>query len=281
MPHATINGARLFYDEAGRGEPIIFHHGYNSSHDGWVDVVANLRDRYRCIWMDCRGAGDSEHAADGYRIAQFADDVIGLADLLGLGRFTYCGHSMGGAVGMELGGRYADRLDRLILVAPASACGIEVPPDIRERGRQLWSTQAREQLLFERSRMSARPLPLEVHRQAIERLLSVSERHFEECLDELINFRADLTAIQTPTLMVAGAADSLLQPNLVDFLQLPNATLHVFSRVGHGIPREVPDELAAVIADFCEHGVVTAGLLQARLLAAAEEMAVTGEPLKS
>jgi len=95
-------------------------------------------------------------------------------------------------------------------------------------------------------------------------------------MDELVSFRAEMAAITVPTLMVAGAADSFLQANLLDFLQLPNATLHVFSRVSHSIPREAPAELAEAIADFWEHGVVTAGVLQERLWAEAERRSAAG-----
>lgn len=276
MPHAMINGARLFFEETGAGEPIIFHHGYASSHDSWDGVASRLRDRFRCIVMDARGAGESEHTPDGYRITQFVDDVIGLADHLGIGQFTYCGHSLGGVMGMDLAARYPSRLTRLILVAPAPASGVEGPPENRERSRMLWKQQAREQLLFERMGMSARPQPIEAERQALERALSVAERYYDDCWTELVNFRGDLSRVTTPTLVVAGAADSLLQSNLLDFMQLPDATLHVFSRVAHGIPREVPAELAGVIADFCDHGVVTAAVLQQRLL---EASPLTGGPL--
>ena len=57
---------------------------------------------------------------------------------------------------------------------------------------------------------------------------------------------------------MAGAANSLRKANIEDWQRLPNATLHVFSRVGHGIPTEVPDELSEVLKDFLEHGVVKA-----------------------
>lgn len=266
MPHAMINGARLFHDEAGAGEPILFHHGYMSSHDAWPDVASHLQDSYRCIWMDCRGAGDSDHAPDGYTIRQFADDVIAMADHLGLSDFTYCGHSMGGVIGMELALRYPDRLSRLILVAPGPASGLEFDAAAHERGRQLWKDQSREILLLERIALAAREIPIAIHQQALERALSVSEAHVEGGYQALVDFRAELSRLTTPTLMVAGAADFLLEANLLDFLQLPNATLHVFSRVSHGIPREVPAELAAVIRDFMEHGVVTAATLGAALI---------------
>ena len=65
-----------------------------------------------------------------------------------------------------------------------------------------------------------------------------------------------LYQMQVPTLVIAGAADGLLPHNLLDFQRLPNATLHVFSRVAHSVPSDVPEEFSEVVADFMEHGVV-------------------------
>ena len=78
-----------------------------------------------------------------------------------------------------------------------------------------------------------------------------------------------LGEIQTPTLILAGAADSLLTPNLRDFARLGNGTLHVFSRVGHGVPREVPSAYSRVVTDFLEHGVVNAQTIAAAVADAA------------
>jgi pimeloyl-ACP methyl ester carboxylesterase len=96
--------------------------------------------------------------------------------------------------------------------------------------------------------------------RAVDRALSVSDGHFEQSWEELRDTRRGdaLYQMAVPTLLVAGAADSLLPHNLVDFQRLPNATLHVFSRVGHSVPSDVPEEFSAVVADFMEHGVVTA-----------------------
>ena len=80
MAQAIINGVELFHDEQGAGEPILFHHGYTGSHDAWDEIVPTISKRYRCIRMDCRGAGDSAHPDSGNTIEQFADDVIGMAE---------------------------------------------------------------------------------------------------------------------------------------------------------------------------------------------------------
>ena len=267
MPRATINGAQLFYEEAGSGPAVLFHHGYTGSHDSWSDVVPALADRYRCVVMDARGAGDSEHTPDGYTIAQYADDVIGMADHLGLGTFTYVGHSMGGVIGMELGIRYAERLEKLVLVAPAPSDGVQAPPEMHERSRRLRQEGARDRMIFERTTTTARVHDEAQIAAAVDRALSVSDGHFEQLWDELVESRRgeELAAVQTPTLVIAGAADSLLAANLADFQRLPNATLHVFSRVSHGVPREAREEFTNVLADFLDHGVVTAQTLQANL----------------
>jgi pimeloyl-ACP methyl ester carboxylesterase len=271
MPAATINGVELFHDECGSGPPIILHHGYTGSHDGWELVLPLLSQRYRCIVMDARGAGDSGRPPSGYTVEQYAADVAAMAEHLGLARFTYVGHSMGGVIGMELGLSYPERLEKLVLVAPAPADGIDIPAEMRERALALWRSQDRETMLRERTAFSARELPREMHERSLERALSVSEGHYLESWDSMVSYRKGdrLGEIQVPTLVIAGAADSLLTANLADFQRLGNATLHVFSRVSHGIPREAPEAFAEVVSDFIEHGVVTARTLQRRLEEAA------------
>jgi len=272
MPHATINGAELFYNQDGQGDPIIFHHGYTGSHDAWWDLITpRLRDRYRCVVMDCRGAGDSGHPEGGYSIAQYARDVVGMADFLGLDTFTYCGHSMGGVVGMELGINHATRLNKLVLVAPAPADGVQQPPELFERSRRQRRERARDTMIRERTIMAAREPDAARIALNVDRALSVSDGHFEQSWQALVDSRLGdrLPEIKTPTLMIAGASDGLLPSNLRDFQRLPNATLHVFSRVGHGVPSDVPAEFAEAVGDFMQHGVVTAATLQERLKQAA------------
>ncbi|MEA3215233.1 MAG: hypothetical protein QOJ19_1389 [Acidimicrobiia bacterium] len=272
MPTRSVNGVELWHEDTGNeGEPILFHHGYTGSHDSWPAIIERLPSSYRCLMMDCRGAGDSSHPVDGYTIEQYAADVIALVDQLGIDRFTYVGHSMGGGIGMWLGLHHADRLDRLVLVAPVGSGGIKMPRKLRESARQLWYARDAEELTRQRVVTAARPETLDdVQTKArVERALSVSEGHFEESWASMAAFNVTdrLAELTTPTLMVAGAADALLRANLEDYLRLPNATLHVLSRVGHLIPAEAPDDFAELLADFLTHGVVNAATLQQRLAA--------------
>jgi pimeloyl-ACP methyl ester carboxylesterase len=267
MAKATINGVELFYDEHGSGEPVLIHHGYTGSHYSWDGVVPFLADRYRVFRMDARGAGDSSHPADGHTIEQYAADVIGMADHLGLDRFTYIGHSMGGVIGFELGLSHQDRLDKLVLVAPAPADGVVAPPAMHEASARLRAANDAEAMARQSIALSANPVSYEDALIDARRRLTISQAHFDQSWDALCTYRKGdrLGEITVPTLLVAGAADSLLAANLKDFQRLPNATLHVFSRVSHGIPYEIPETFAGVVADFLANGVVTAATLQENL----------------
>ena len=204
-----------------------------------------MSDRYRCVMMDARGAGDSAHPAGGYALEQYGADVIGMADALAIDRFTYVGHSMGGGVGFVLGLDHGHRLDRLVLVAPVPSGGISVAPEFREAARKLWLERNEDELVRQRMVGAARPERAdEVKAKAgVMRALSVSEGHYEQSWESMVGFDVTdrLGELTTPTLMIAAAADGLVRANISDFLLLANATLHVFNRVGHLIPLEAPD----------------------------------------
>ncbi len=268
MPHANINGASLYYEDSQTpGEVILFHHGYTGSHDSWEIVAPAMARDYRTIMMDCRGAGDSEHTADGYSIAQFADDVIGMANHLGVDKFTYVGHSMGGGIGMELGLRYADRLNKLVLVAPVPADGIDTSTELQQKGRAhgraLRDAKDRYSMIEERMALSGYP-DYDRISKAVDRALSVSEGHYEQAWASFCALRIGdrLGEIKTPTLIFAGAADGLLTANLKDFPRFGDATLHVFSGVAHGVHQETPEPFIDALRDFMKRGVVTSASLQ-------------------
>jgi pimeloyl-ACP methyl ester carboxylesterase len=268
MPTQKVNGVELFYDEVGSGKPILFHHGYTGAHDVWFEeIAARLKDRYRCIVMDCRGAGDSGHPTDGYNIRQYAQDVVAMADVLGLDTFTFVGHSMGGGIGYQLGTYHGDRLDKLVLVAPIPASGLNTEPGVHEAAKALREgPDGRERMIAQRMLQRLRA-PEESIVRGVDRALSVSQEHYDDSWQSMVDFdvSSKLHVLTTPTLIIAGAADGLCAANVNDWQKLPNATLHVFSRVGHNIPRDVPDEFAETLDDFMQHGVINAKTLQDRL----------------
>ncbi len=184
MAFATVNGARLWYDvrgPAGSPAPILLHHGYTASRVNWLPVAERLAQHHRVIMMECRGTGDSEHTAAGYTLEQYAADVIGVVDHIGVDRFTYAGHSMGGGVGYVLALDYPQRLDRLILMASVPADGFpNSDPRLHDERAALRRTRDRATLLAQYRAGCVRP---DVETDAwfnsrIDHIFAVSDGHY-------------------------------------------------------------------------------------------------------
>jgi pimeloyl-ACP methyl ester carboxylesterase len=96
-----------------RGEAVFLLHGFPSTSDQWRHQITALGEAgHRVIAPDQRGysAGARPAAVEDYAIELIADDVAGMADALGIGRFHVVGHDFGGAAAWAVGARHADRL---------------------------------------------------------------------------------------------------------------------------------------------------------------------------
>ncbi len=267
MPHAKINGASLWYDVLGEGEPLMLHHGYTASRVNWMPVAERLQERYQVILMECRGTGESEDTEDGYHLDQYARDVIGMLDHLGIDRLAFAGHSMGGGIGYLLGLNYPERLNRLILMAPIPAGGIPGEPNHELLARRLEARRNNDRNFFKAEMVATRFRP-EVQTDAwfesrVDHLMRVSEGHVIGGMESMhaLDVEAGLPGLSLPVLMIAGSVDTLLPANLSDFMKLPNACLQVFSRAGHDVAIHEPEGVSCAIDDFMQHGPVTAASL--------------------
>jgi pimeloyl-ACP methyl ester carboxylesterase len=262
MPRVKVNEVELHYEEAGAGgEPLVLVHGWLSSSRNWVETIPRLPPgRFRVYAFDLRGAGASDRPASGHSPGQYADDVAGAMTALGVETFHFVGHSMGGLVGMLLALEHPARLRKLVLVAPCASGGLPYPellvPLIAAR-----RDRARYRAIVEVIRQHDRPLPAHLLDVVVEDAAGCSEGHAEESIRTMtgLNISDRLGEIQAPTLMVAGDRDGLRPYNLEDAARIPHCALHVFYRVGHWIPWDVPQEFADLLADFLEHGVVAPG----------------------
>src|ERR1700674_1069000 len=117
--YVTVNGARLWYESEGSGEPLILiSGGPGISHDYFHPYFSGLRDSYRIIYFDARGLGKSARAKDRgvYSLARDVEDVEGLRKALGLGKINLLGHSYGGVVAQSYALRFPESLHALILI---------------------------------------------------------------------------------------------------------------------------------------------------------------------
>jgi 3-oxoadipate enol-lactonase len=93
----------------------MLSHSIGTDHALWDPQVPDLLPCFQILRYDIRGHGASDAPAGDYSIAQLGQDALSLADSLGLGKFAFCGISLGGAIGQWLASNAPARLSKLVL----------------------------------------------------------------------------------------------------------------------------------------------------------------------
>src|SRR5258705_3583676 len=115
----TKDGTELYYKDWGKGQPIVFSHGWPLSADAWEDQMIFLGARgYRCIADDRRGHGRSSQPWDGDDMDTYADDLAELVSALDLRDAIHVGHSTGGGeVARYIGRHGTKRVAKAVLIS--------------------------------------------------------------------------------------------------------------------------------------------------------------------
>ncbi len=131
MEKINVNGIELAYTRHGKGNPLVLLHGFPLDHQIWDEIVPLLENKFSLILPDLRGFGESTTVNTLYTMDDFASDIAGLLDQLGIQKTAIAGHSMGGYVALAFARLFPDRLTGLGLVASQTLAD---PPD-RKEGR--------------------------------------------------------------------------------------------------------------------------------------------------
>jgi 3-oxoadipate enol-lactonase len=121
MPTANLGDVEIYYEEHGKGEPILLAPASWWPSDAWnVTVVPFLSQRFRTIIFDCRGTGRSSKPRHGYTVAQFAQDCIGLLEHLDVTRCHAVGFALGGQIVQAMAIERPDLVATITIAASGS-----------------------------------------------------------------------------------------------------------------------------------------------------------------
>jgi pimeloyl-ACP methyl ester carboxylesterase len=128
MAYFDSDGVQIYFEEHGKGEPVVLVHGFASRAEhnwGAMNWFTTLAAHYRVVALDCRGHGKSgkPHDPAAYAGGTMGDDVIRLMDHLGIKRTLIMGYSMGGRIVTGLLMSHPERLRAAVLGGIGAATG--------------------------------------------------------------------------------------------------------------------------------------------------------------
>ncbi|QGZ65251.1 alpha/beta fold hydrolase [Paraburkholderia acidisoli] len=246
---------RIHVRVQGEGElALVFLHYWGGSSRTWDAVTGALSDTCRTVALDQRGWGESEAPAQGYAIADLADDAQDVIEALKLTRYVIVGHSMGGKVAQLLAARQPAGLAGVVLVAPSPPSPMAFPLEQREAMAAAYATRASVEAVLDHV-LTARPLTPAQREQVIADSLcgAAPAKAAWPMAAMLEDITREVASIRVPVLVVAGEAD---QVDRLDTLQrellprIAGARLQVLPGTGHLSPLEAPAEVAAAVRAF-------------------------------
>jgi aminoacrylate hydrolase len=245
MSTVSIGDAELYYEDTGRGEPLLLVPGLSGRGSFWANQVTEFSREFRVVVHDHRGTGRSTHSRIRYSVEQMADDVVRLMDALGIEAAHLVGHSTGGAIGQVIALEHPHRLRSLVLSATwagpdpyfqrlfESRKGVLLGQGVEAylRASALFMAppgwiSANDALLTEQHKAAlAEAAPVEVTASRIDAILGHDRR-------------ARLGEIRAPTLVIVAQDDMITPRFYSDELasRVPGAKLVVLDAGGHGAP---------------------------------------------
>lgn len=262
LKEAPIGRYQLRYLDVGAGTPVVLIHGLAGDYSAWLAQIEVLRQRYRVIAFDNRGAGKSTQVDEPVTTAELAVDTLQLMDYLKLPRAHVVGRSMGGAVAQHMALRAPERIISLTLCASFAQLdplGRRVLLNMREalEWRMNWADHARHSVQNFVSADFFNRYPERV--AAIERLIGGETRlpacyvrQNEAC--QRHNTIGDLHRIQQPTLVMGGDSDPICSLTATRALSagLPNARTEIFSHASHFFLMEQPDKFIQLLSHWLQ-----------------------------
>lgn len=248
--YANVNGLELYYETyGGNGEPLVLLHGGLGMIGMYGQLIPALAEKSRIIGVDLQGHGRTPDIDRDFSFEEFSDDVAALVTRLGISASDVMGYSLGGGAALQIAIRHPSLVRRLILVSTPFKSDAWYP-EVRAGMRALNADAAK---------MMVGSPPHQAYVAAAHRPESWGALVAKtgKLLSDDYDWSMGVSAIKSPTLLVAGDADAIRPEHLIEFFGLLGGGKKDAGWDGSGMPIS----RLAVLPGTTHYNILTAPML--------------------
>jgi non-heme chloroperoxidase len=273
----TKDGTEIYYKDWGKGQPIVFSHGWPLSADDWDNqMMFFVNHGYRVIAHDRRGHGRSSQVSDGHDMDHYADDLAAVTAHLDLQNAIHVGHSTGGGEVTRYIGRHgASRVAKAVLISavpplmlktPANPGGLpkEVFDDYQKQtayNRAQFYYDVASGPFYGYNRPGAKPSQGIIDNWWRQGMMGSVKAHTDGVIAfSQTDFTEDLKKFTVPTLVMHSEDDQIVpyaDAGPLSSKLVKGAILKTYKGLPHGMPTTHADQINADLLTFFK-GAATA-----------------------
>ncbi|MCU1312078.1 MAG: Alpha/beta hydrolase [Candidatus Angelobacter sp.] len=258
MMKVRSDDAEIAYTVMGSGPDVVLLHAFPSSHELWLPVAEKIGQQYRVTLMDLRGHGDSSVGEGPATMQKHAADVARVCREAGVGTAVFGGISIGGYILFEFWRRYREQVRALMLCNTRASADTEEArsnrlksaEEVLQRGPEQFIDSMLPKWLGESTRRNRPDLVIAARKtmRGSAAGIAAAQRGMAERPDAM----ATLKTIDVPTLILAGAEDTLIPMAEAEAMQrnIRGSELQVIPQAGHYSVFERSDDATRVVRQF-------------------------------
>ena len=273
----TRDGVEIFYKDWGKGQPIVFSHGWPLSSDDWdAQMLFFLKHGYRVIAHDRRGHGRSTQVADGHDLDHYADDLAALTSHLSLKDAIHVGHSTGGGEVVRYLARHGEsRVAKAAIISAVPPLMVKTAANLGGLPKDVFD-DLQAQLAANRSQFyrdlaagpfynynkTGKPAEATIQNWWRQGMMGGAKAHYDGIVAfSQTDFTADLKKITVPVLVMHSEDDQIVPYAASGPLSaklLKNGTLKTYKGFPHGMITTQAETINADLLAFLKVGAKAA-----------------------
>jgi 3-oxoadipate enol-lactonase len=252
MMFAESGPTRIYWEEAGEGDPVLLVMGLGMACTGWWRTIPVLAERFRVLAFDNRGVGRSDRPPGSYTLTQMAGDALAVLDAAGAESAAVYGISMGGMIAQELAIQHPERVRALVLGASTPGGARHTMPEtevldfLRRRPSMPTEEGARASVPYQYAHATRELHPERIDEDVEQRLrFPLDPDGYRSQVDAVRwhDTNGRLGSIAAPTLVLHGDEDRLVPTANGRVLaeSVPGAQFELLEGAGHLYTTDAPE----------------------------------------